>query len=137
LDDAIAEGQSRLAIAKAAEANLADQAEARDLAEQLEIFIAHGQEIDQALETLTTAPQKMQRALQKMHDLGAPRPDHRQFTTFSRDCLLTALRKTPWGQEFPILPVSQRRRFGDLTKSWAAAIRSRITPRLGAPEKAA
>jgi hypothetical protein len=139
LDGAIAEGQRRLAVAQAAEAQQADQAEARELAEQLEIFVARAEEIDRALEILVTAPQKMQQALQKMHDLGAPRPDHRQFTTFSRDCLLTALRKTPWGQEFPILPVSQRRRFADLTASWAAGIRSRIAPRLASTttEKAA
>jgi hypothetical protein len=136
LDGAISEGQRRLVLAKAAEAKIADESEARELAEQLEVFVACGQEIDRALETIVTAPQRMQGALQKMHDLGAPRPDHRQFTTFSRDCLLTALRKTPWGREFPILPVGQRRRFGDLTASWAAGIRSRITPRL-ATEKAA
>ena len=137
LDGAIAEGQKRLAVARAAETDRADQAEARELAEQLELFIACGEEIDRALEILVTGPQKMQRILGKMHSLGQDRPDHRQFSALSRDCVLTALRKTPWGQEFPILPVSQRRRFADLTASWANGIRSRIAPRLGATEKAA
>ena len=80
-DNAIAEGQKRLAMARAAEADRADQAEARELAEQLET--ACGEEIDRALEILVTAPRNMQRALQKMHDLGAPRPDHRQFSILS------------------------------------------------------
>jgi hypothetical protein len=132
LDGAIAEGQKRLAVARAAEADRADQAEARELAEQLEIFIAAGNEVDAALETLVEAPRRMQRALQKMHDLGAPRPDHRQFSILSKEALMTALLRTPWAQEFRPLPTAQRRRFADLTASWAAGIRSRITPRLSA-----
>ena len=137
LDNAIAEGQRRLTVARAAEADRADQAEARELAEQLELFIACGEEIDRALEVLVSGPQKMQRILGKMHSLGQSRPDHRQFSTLSKEAVLTALRKTPWGQEFPILPVSQRRRFADLTASWADGIRSRIAPRLGTTKKAA
>ena len=137
LSAAIAGGQQRLALARAAEANLADQQEARELAEALEVFTACGNEIDAALETLATAPQRMQRALQRMHDLGAPRPDHRQFSTLSKEAIISALRRTVWASEFPPQPVSQRRRFGDLVTSWSAAIHSRIASRLGATEKAA
>jgi hypothetical protein len=137
LDDALSEGQKRLALARAAEATRADQREARELAEQLEIFEAAGKEIDAALETLVDAPRRMQDALLKMHALGAPRPDHRQFSTLSKEAVITALRRTPWQNEFPPQPVSQRRRFSDLVSSWSSGIRSRITPRLGATEKAA
>jgi hypothetical protein len=81
----------RLAVAKAAEAVLADQAEARELAEELEKFIQAGNEIDATLETLVEAPKRMQRALQRMRDLGCQRPDHRQWTTLSFEALQTAL----------------------------------------------
>ena len=50
LSAAIAGGQQQLALARAAEANLADQQEARELAEALEVFTACGNEIDAALE---------------------------------------------------------------------------------------
>ena len=72
LDDAIAEGEKRLQLARAAEASRADQASARELAEQLEQFIACGDEIDRALEVLVSGPQKMARIL---GDIGSVSPD--------------------------------------------------------------
>lgn len=58
LDDALSEGRNRLQLAKAMEASLANQADAQELAKQLDIFEAAGNEIDAALETLVSAPIK-------------------------------------------------------------------------------
>ena len=137
LSDAIAEGENRLQLARAAVVAEHDQAETRELAELLEQFIATGNEIDHALEVLVSGPMKMQKILGRMRALGQDRPNHQQFTAFSRDCVLTALGRTPWAKEFPVLPPMQRRRFADLVKSWASGIRARISPRMGTTEKAA
>jgi hypothetical protein len=130
LDAALKAAHKRLDETQHREASVADQANAKELRDELRRFTDTGLRIDAALATLVEAGATLRQSLYRMHTLGAASPSHEQLSVLGTQALFTALEQTDWSEQFRRLAPSQRRTFKSLARSWHDQIMPSIARRL-------
>jgi hypothetical protein len=135
VQEAISEAETKLAVARAYEADVADQAKARAILELLGAFRECGREMDDAARTLGETGKVLTGLLSQLHAAGVHSPSLQQFDVLGDQALKTAILGTPWGKRYPLLAPHERRMFGDLIDGWATMIESRIRAQLGEQEE--
>jgi hypothetical protein len=131
LDAAISEAAARVSQAQAAEAREQDRANALALREELQMFCQHAMGLDEAFTKIVEVAPALQESLSKMHSLGCDFPSHEQLGVLGYNCVLTALRQTPWDRRFDPIPPNLRRDFTTLVMGWHDKIEADIAARLG------
>jgi hypothetical protein len=130
--EAVNEAKNRVLIAKAYEADVADQAKAQQILELIGAFREAGAEMDAACRTLSETGKLLGSLLLQLHGLGVQFPSRQQLDVLGNQALLTAVLATPWGSQYQRLAPGQRQSFRTLCSDWAQMIESRIGVRLGA-----
>ena len=137
VDDAISEAQTKLTIAKAYEADVADQAKARAIMEIVGVFREAGREMDDAARTLGEMGKLLGNLLGQLRAAGITSPSHEQLDVLGGQALQTAILATPWGKRYEHLAPGQRQTFRALVDGWAEMIESRVKAQLGKQEEEA
>lgn len=139
VDAALVEAQSRLAIAKQAEARTADRTNAEALRGKLARFVELGLLVDDAIWDAATSINEMVKTLDEMHQLGAASPTNEQFRVNGTMALKTMLQNLPqlWANDFDFqrLAPNQKKTFKSLAEGWQAIIEQNINARLGTEQK--
>ena len=125
---AIAEGERRLLLAKAREADLADQTNTAEILRVAAAFRTCGNELDAAARALGEKGRQLTNLLMRLHALGIKAPSFEQFDLLGHQAVLTALGATPWSKRYPPLPPLQRRTFAALVDGWMSSVESRRKP---------
>jgi hypothetical protein len=131
ITDAIAEGQRRLAVARAREQREQNAIKAAALRKVLGRFTAAGRELDEAVSKVVRSSHELQSALRDLHAGGINHPRMELIDVFGYRALATGLRETIWSPRFEPLNHADRRNFGDLVTSWSAQIEGVIAAQLG------
>jgi hypothetical protein len=131
IDAAIAEAETRLAVAQRSAAIAADKEQAGRLLEELECFEACARALDENLKAVIRNAHTMEECLIEMNRLGCANPSRAQFDTFGSIAVTTALMSTPWARSFQRLAPNQRQSFSNLVENWSRIIRSNAQQRLG------
>jgi chromosome segregation ATPase len=138
VEDAIQTAQAKLAAAQRDEAAAADREAAVELREEVQKFVALGQNLDQLFELLAVRGAELKETLTRIHSLGSQFPTYSQLEVLGSLSLRTAIMRTAWARCVEMVPPTQRRSFAALVNEWAANIENNaIAPRLGEAEEAA
>jgi hypothetical protein len=135
LDDAIREGQRRLALAHQCAARDVERAKAKALQQTLAKFTQAGLALDKALEVMVWAGNEMRAAITEMNQLGCTHPSHAQLESLGALALRTALTRTGWARYFERVSPVDAKTFAGLVASWSATVERQITAKLGEPTK--
>jgi hypothetical protein len=130
LDTALKTAHERLDEVRRREAYNADQANAKELSDELRRFTEAGLRIDGALAILVEAGAALRHSLYRMHTLGVASPSHEQLSVLGTQALFTALEQTDWSKQFRRLAPNQRRTFASLVRGWHDQIMPSIARRL-------
>jgi hypothetical protein len=130
IGEAISEAQTKLTVARAYEADVADQAKAREILELLGAFKEAGHELDDALRTLSETGRLFVGMVSQLRGFGVG-PSYEQVDVLGGQAVLAALLDTVWGKRFPRLAPHERRSFRALVDGWVAGPEARISARLG------
>jgi hypothetical protein len=128
--EAISEAQTKLTIARAYEADVADQAKAKQILELLGAFKEAGHELDDALRTLSETGRLFVGMVSQLRGFGVG-PSYEQVDVLGGQAVLTALLGTVWGKRFPRLAPREHRSFRTLVDGWVAGPEARISAQLG------
>jgi hypothetical protein len=137
LDSAIKVAGDKVLIARAYEADIADQAKAQQVRELVGALREAGHELDDACRTLSEMSRVVGRLLAQLHGLGIKHPSYEQWDVFGDAALKTAIAGTPWVKRYRIVAPLERKQFGTLIDGWAASIEARIKPQLKQTDEAA
>jgi hypothetical protein len=132
INDAIAEGQRRLVLARAREQQAQNAIKAEAQLKVLERFTAAGHELEDALMKLVRSSRELRSALDDLHAGGIHNPRREVVDGLGYRALATQLRLTIWANHFRPLGHDDRRNFNDLIASWSTASEHAITSQLGA-----
>ncbi len=131
LEEAVSEAETRVTIARAYEADVADQAKARQILETLGAFREAGAELDDACNTLAETGRLVTSLVQHLHGAGIRTPSFEQLDVFGFQCLQTMLSNSVWSKRFRPIEPHSRRSFRVLVDGWAQSIEVRIKAQLG------
>jgi hypothetical protein len=125
IGEAISEAQTKLMVARAYEADVADRAKAREILELLGAFKEAGHELDDALRTLSETGRLFVGMVGQLRGFGVG-PSYEQVDVLGGQAVLTALLGTVWGKRFPRLAPHEHRSFRTLVDGWVAGPEARI-----------
>jgi molecular chaperone GrpE (heat shock protein) len=135
LDAALRAAAERVAVARRAEAEEQDRANAAQVRKVLGEFVECGHELDDALNDVAQLGYAMIELLSKLHGLGVSFPSHEQLSVLGWQCVLTSLMASPWRKRTDHLPPNQRRSFKMLVDGWAGTVNSGLVQRLDEQSK--
>ena len=127
---AIAEGERRLLLAKAHEADLAEQAAAGKILELCDELEKAGRELGTAAATFTSTSRQVSSLLAQLNSYGITSPSAEQYRVFGSAATRTMLAGSFWGRNFPPVAPGERKTFDGLISNWAVSIRSRMRSRV-------
>jgi hypothetical protein len=131
LGEALSEAETKLTIARACEADVADRAKAREVLKLLSAFKGAGHELDDALRTLNQTGRLFVSLVSQLRGFGVG-PSYEQVDVLGGKAVLAALLGTVWGKRFPRLAPHEHRSFRALVDGWVAGPEARINAQLGA-----
>jgi hypothetical protein len=131
IQEAISEAETKLTVARAYEADVADRAKAREILELLGAFKEAGHELDDALRTLNETGRQFVSMVSQLRGFGVG-PSYEQVDVLGGQAVLTALLSTVWGKRLPRLAPHEHRSFRALVDGWVAGPEARINAQLGA-----
>jgi hypothetical protein len=133
--DAIEEAKRRLVLAQAYEADIADQAKARQALKLVARFRQAGMILDGACQALGQKGHELTNLVSELHAAGIHSPSLAQIDVLGSAALQSAVLSSPWGKRFRVQAPSDRKNFRTLCDDWATMIESRIKAQLGEQKK--
>jgi hypothetical protein len=131
LNEALAEGQRRLAFAQEREQQRQNAIKADALLKVLARFTKAGHEVERSLTTLVNSSREMVATLSELHAGGIPNVRFEVLDSLGFRALSCRLRESAWGKQFRPIGFDDRRNFPDLVSAWTAAIEHAINSQLG------
>ena len=131
LNEALAEGQRRLAFAQEREQQRQNAIKADALLKVLARFTKAGHEVERSLTTLVNSSREMVATLSELHAGGIPSPRFEVLDALGFRALSCQLRECAWGKQFRPVGYDDRRDFPTLIAAWSAAIEGAIRMQLG------